>query len=170
MNQTRLGVGDRLRIELALLRVDWVLDGRVPWRVRGQLKGELRANLLAAADSVGTKPAIHQLGNLQDLGASYLGINRGRVDVRGGVWAAVITYAAIQVLAIAVFFAFQAGLLAGGGRGGGYQLLPGFGPFAGTVNQGRMVFSFEILSPAHLILMLSAFLIGGRAWRLLRRG
>jgi hypothetical protein len=170
MNQTRLGVGNRLRIELALLRIDWVLDGRVPWRVRRQVKGELRTNLLAAADSVGTEAAIRQLGSLGELGASYLDVHRGRVDVRRGVSAAVITYAAVQVLAVAVFLAFQAGIFAGGGRGGGYELLPGFGPFAGTVNQGHMVFTFEFLSAAHLMLMLIAFLIGSHTWRLLRRG
>jgi hypothetical protein len=119
MKPTRLGAGDRLRIEAALLRIDWVLDGRVPWRVRRQLKGELRTNLLEAAGSVGTQAGIRQLGSLQELGASYLDVHRGRVDVRRGGWAAVITYPSIQVLAVAVFLAFNAGLFAGGGHGGG---------------------------------------------------
>jgi hypothetical protein len=170
MTPTRLGAGDRLRIEAALLRVDWVLDGRVPWRVRRQLKGELRTNLLEAAGSVGTQVAIRQLGNLQELGVSYLDVHRGRIDVRRGGWAAVITYASIQLLAVAVFLAFNAGLFAGGGRGGGYEVLPGLGPFAGSVHEGRMAFTFEFLSPAHLALMLIAFVVGSRAWRLLNVG
>ena len=46
MNQPKLSFGDRLRIELAVLRIDWELDGRIPWRVRRRLKNELRSNLI----------------------------------------------------------------------------------------------------------------------------
>jgi hypothetical protein len=166
MNQPKLTFGDRLRIELAILRIDWELDGRVPWRVRRRLKSELRSNLIAAAESTGAKAAVSQLGDLRALAASYLEIYRGRLDARRGTWAAVLTYAAIQVLAIAVFLAFQSGIVAGGGHGGSYELLPGFGPFQGSVNHG---FELEILSPAHLVLMAAAFLIGSRAWRALPR-
>lgn len=170
MKQARLGFGDWLRMEWVMLRIDWTLEARVPWRVRRQLKSELRSNLRAASDSVGMKIAIQRLGNLEELGGSYLEVHRGRVNVRAGVWAAVLTYAAIQVVSIAVFRAFSAGIFEGGGRGGGgYEVLPGFGPFAGTVNQGHMVFTWLFLSPAHLLLMLAAFLIGSRAWRLVRR-
>lgn len=167
MNQPNLTLGDRLRIEMAILRIDWELDGRVPWRVRGRLKSELRSNLIAAAESSGAKAAVSQLGDLRALGASYLEIYRGRLDARRGAWAAVITYAAIQVLAIAVFLAFQSGIVAGGGHGGSYEVLPGFGPFQGSVNHG---FELEIFSRAHLVLMVAAFLIGSRAWRALPRG
>jgi hypothetical protein len=166
MNQPKLSFGDRLRIELAILRIDWELDGRIPWRVRRRLKNELRSNLIAAAEPNGAKAAVSQLGDLRAFGASYLEIYRGRVDARRGAWAAVITYAAIQILAVAVFLAFQSGIVAAGGHGGSYELLPGFGPFQGSVNHG---YEMEILSPAHLVLMLAAFLIGSRAWRVLPR-
>jgi len=166
MNPPKLSFGDRLRIELAVLRIDWELDGRIPWRVRRRLKNELRSNLIAATESNGAKSAVSQLGDLRALGASYLEIYRGRVDARRGAWAAVITYAAIQVLAVAVFLAFQSGIVAGGGHGGSYELLAGFGPFQGSVNHG---YEMEILSPAHLVLMLAAFLIASRAWRVLPR-
>ena len=166
MNPPKLSFGDRLRIELAVLRIDWELDGRIPWRVRRRLKNELRSNLIAATESNGAKAAVSQLGDLRVLSASYLEIYRGRVDARRGAWAAVITYAAIQVLAIVVFLAFQSGIVVGGGHGGSYELLPGFGPFQGSVNHG---YEMEILSPAHLVLMLAAFLIGSRAWRVLPR-
>ena len=167
MNQPKRTFGDRLRIELAILRIDWELDGRIPWRVRRRLKSELRSNLIAAAESVGAKAAVSQLGDLRALATSYLDIYRGRVDARRGAWAAVITYAAIQVLAVAVFLAFQSGIVAGGGHGGSYELLPGFGPFQGSVNHG---YEMEILSPAHLVLMAAAFVIGSRAWRALPHG
>ena len=167
MNEPKLSFGERLGIELAILRIDWELDGRIPWRVRRRLKSELRSNLIAAAESVGAKAAVSQLGDLRALATSYLDIYRGRVDARRGAWAAVITYAAIQVLAVAVFLAFQSGIVAGGGHGGSYELLPGFGPFQGSVNHG---YEMEILSPAHLVLMAAAFVIGSRAWRALPHG
>ncbi|TMD35538.1 MAG: hypothetical protein E6I95_03870 [Chloroflexi bacterium] len=167
MNQSRVSFGDRLRIELAILRIDWELDGRIPWRVRRRLKNELRSNLIAAAESNGAMAAVSQLGDLRALGASYLEVYRGRLDARRGAWAAFITYVAVQALAMAVLLAFQSGIAAGGGHGGSYELLPGFGPFQGSVNHG---FEMEILSPAHLVLMLVAFLIGSRAWRALPRG
>lgn len=166
MNQPNLSFGDRLRIELAILRIDWELDGRIPWRIRRRLKNELRSNLVAAAESAGAKAAVSQLGDLGALGASYLEIYRGRLDVRRGAWAALITYVVVQVLAIAVFLAFQSGIVAGGGHGGSYELLPGFGPFQGSVNHG---FEMEVLSPAHLVLMAAAFVVGSRAWRALPR-
>jgi len=44
---------DRLRIELVVRRVDYVLDGRVPMAKRRQIRTELRSNLIEAAQDVG---------------------------------------------------------------------------------------------------------------------
>jgi hypothetical protein len=162
-------MADRLRLEAALMRVDWELDGRIPRRSRRQIKSELRANLIEAAQSVGMKAAIGQLGDLHQLGKSYLEVHRGRIDVRAGAWAALVTYVAIQVVASAVFIAFQSGVLSAGGHGAAYQFLNGFGPFDGSVGDGGKAFSMAIVTPAHLVLMLAAFVIGSRMWRLLRR-
>jgi hypothetical protein len=162
-------MADRLRMEAALMRVDWELDGRIPWRVRRQIKGELRANLNAAAAVVGMTAAVKQLGDLHQLGASYLEVHRGRVDVRAGFWAAFATYVAIQVVAFAVFFAFQGGVLSSGGHSAAYDFFNGFGPFGGSVDNGGRAFSVAILTPAHMVLMAAAFVIGSRMWRLLRR-
>ncbi len=170
MKEEKLRMADRLRLEAALLRVDWELDGRIPGRVRRQIKDELRANLSDAAGVVGMKTAIQQLGDLRALGASYLEVYRGRFDLRRGCTAAFVAYVAIQVVVFAVFFAFQGGVLSSGGHSAAYDFLNGFGPFGGSVGSGGKSFEVSILTPAHLVVMLVAFVIGSRMWRLLRRG
>ena len=57
MNQEVLTKKDRLRIELAVKRVDWELDGRVPRNRRRQIRNELRSNLIEAANEVGAEKA-----------------------------------------------------------------------------------------------------------------
>jgi hypothetical protein len=170
MKEEKYHMADRLRLEAALFRVDWELDGRIPRRVRRQIKDELRANLGEAARLVGMKTAIQQLGDLRALGASYLEVYRGRFDLRAGWTAAFVAYIAVQVVAFAVFMAFQGGVLSSGGHGAAYDLLNGFGPFRGSVGTGGTSFEVAILTPAHVVVMLIAFVIGSRMWRLLRRG
>lgn len=169
MKEEKVPMADRLRLEAALLRVDWELDGRIPGKVRRQILHELRANLREAAAVVGMKAAIQQLGDLRALGASYLEVYRGRVDLRRGSTAALVAYVAVQVVAFAVFFAFQGGVLTSGGHGAAYDFLNGFGPFGGSVGAGGRSFEVALLTPAHVVVMLVAFVIGSRLWRLLGR-
>ena len=154
---------DRARIELAVRRVDWELDGRVPRARRRQIRDELRSNLIEAAERVGAENAVRQLGELSALAASYLELYRGRFDVRAGSFWAFIAYAAIQLLGLALFFAFRAGVAAGGAHGATYsfELWPGFGPFAGRVGAGGNTFEVLLGSPAHLLFVLLAFMVGG---------
>jgi len=170
MNQGGLKMGDRVRIELAVRRVDWVLDGRVPWRRRRQIRDELRANLYEAARDVGAVRAVNHLGDLRTLGRTYLDMYRGRFDFRIGTWAAIAAYAAIQVVSIAVFFAFVAGLAAAHGQGASYSFWAGLGPFGGAVlGPSPGGFEFVLASPAHLLLMAAAFTIGSTYRLLFRR-
>ncbi len=161
MSEPELTRKDRAQIELAVRRVDFKLDGRVPWRRRRQIRAELRSNLVEAARAVGAKAAVRQLGGLDELAASYLEVYRGRFDLRTGAYWAVATYALIQFIGIAVIIAFHAGVAATGSHGGTYsfQLWNGFGPYAGSVT-GDSGFEMTILSPAHLVLVLIAFAIG----------
>lgn len=154
---------DRLRIELAVKRVDWALDGRVPRARRRQILNELRSNLVEAAEQVGAENAVRQLGDLKALASSYLELYRGRFDVRAAAFWSFIAYAAIQLLGLALFLAFRAGVAAGGAHGAGYsfELWPGFGPFAGKVSAGDNTFEVLLGSPAHLLFVLIAFMIGG---------
>jgi hypothetical protein len=157
---------DRVRIEWAVRRVDFVLDARVPRSRRRQIRDELRSNLAEAAQQVGAREAVRQLGDLHPLAASYLDIYRGRFDFRAGSLAALATYAALQILALAIFIAFSSGVLAAGGHGASYALWSWFGPFGGSASSRG--FELLVLSPAHVVLMAIAFAIG-TSHRLLRR-
>lgn len=157
---TELSRKDRLWIELAVQRVDWTLDARVARAKRREIRDELRSNLVAAAQRVGAKEAVRQLGDLAALARSYVEVYRSPWDFRAGTWAMAITYFALGLLSLIIFFAFSAGVTAGGGHPGSYSLWSWFGPFQGSAS-GH---SFEVTlgSPAHLVLMGIAFLIGSR--------
>jgi hypothetical protein len=161
----------RLRLETAIQKLDWHLDGRVPRGRRRQIREELRAHLAESAQVQGPAEAVRQLGDIRKLAAEYLAVDAGRVDLRAGTWAAIIMFAALQAIGVAIFLAFVAGVDAAGGHGHyGYsaELIRGFGPFAGSVG-GLTAYEMSFLTPAHIVLMAVAFLIGSRAWRLSRR-
>jgi hypothetical protein len=162
MNQVALTKKDRLRIELAVRTVDWELDGRVPRARRRQIRNELRANLVEAAQGVGAENAVRQLGDLSAMAHSYLDLYRGRFDFRAGAVWALVAYMAIEVLGLALLIAFNAGIAAGGSHGGSYsfELWPGFGPFAGQVSANGNTFQVLLASPAHVLLVWVAFMIG----------
>jgi hypothetical protein len=162
MNQGALTKKDRLRIDLAIRKVDWELQGRVPMARRRQLRTELRSNLSEAAQQVGAEKAVEQLGDLKALADSYLELYRGRFDFRAGAFWSFVTYVAIQLLGFALFFAFHAGVVAGGSHGGSYsfEFWPGFGPFAGKVSANGNTFEVLLASPAHVLMVWAAFMIG----------
>ena len=162
MNQVAPTKKDRLRIELAVRTVDWELDGRVPRARRRQIRNELRSNLVEAAERVGAENAVRQLGDLSAMAHSYLELYRGRFDFRAGAFWAFITYMAIELLGLALMIAFNAGVAAGGSHGGSYsfEVWPGFGPFAGKVSANGSTFQVLLASPAHVLLVWVAFMIG----------
>jgi hypothetical protein len=171
MNQEALTKKDRMRIELAVKKIEWELDGRVPRAKKRQVLNELRSNLTEAADQVGAEQAVKQLGDPKALAKSYLELYRGRFDVRAGVFWAVIAYFAVQFLGLALFFAFRAGVAAGGAHSASYEFgpWPGFGPFAGKVGAGGNTFEVLLGSPAHILIVLIAFAIGSTYRRVFAR-
>jgi hypothetical protein len=167
MNEGALTKKDRMRIELAVRKIDWELDGRIPRARRRQILNELRSNLTEAAQQVGVEQAVQQLGDLKALANSYLELYRSRFDARAGAFWAFIAYAAIQLLGFALFLGFRAGVLAAGAHGASYsfEFWPavtgaGFGPFAGKVGADGNTFEILIGSPAHLLIVALAFAIG----------
>ena len=116
---------------------------------------------------MGAKKAVQQLGDLHALAMSYVEVYRGRWDFRTGSVAALVTYAAIQVLALAISFAFSSGVIAGGGHPASYSLWSGFGPFEGSAPAHS--YDLVIFSPGHLLLMAIAFVIGSAHRLILRR-
>jgi len=69
---------------------------------------------------------------------------------------------AIELLGFALMIAFNAGIAAGGSHGGSYsfEVWPGFGPFAGKVSANGNTFQVLFASPAHVLLVWVAFMIG----------
>ena len=171
MNQVALTKKDRMHIELAVKKIDWELDGRVPRAKRRQILNELRSNLTEAAQHVGGEQAVEQLGDLKTLARSYLEIYRSRFDLRAGVFWMAIAYFVVQLLGLVLFLAFRAGVAAGGSHGASYsfELWLGFGPFAGKVGAGGNTFEVLIGSPAHILIMAAAFAIGSTYRGLLAR-
>ena len=170
MSDQELSRKDRMRIELAVRRVDYALDGRVPWRKRRQVRDELRSNLIEAAKEVGAEAAIQQLGDLNALKASYLELYRGRFDFHTGAYWAVATYAVIQLIGIIVIVAFHAGVAASGAHGTySFEFWNGLGPYGGSVSSSGTSFTMTIISPATSLLMLVAWAIGS-SLRTIRSG
>lgn len=159
---TALSKKDRILIELTVRRIDFKLDGRVPWRKRRQVRDELRANLLEAARDKGAAVAVKELGSLDAIADSYLDVYRGRFDLQTGSYWALAMYAAIQIVGIAVIVAFHAGVAASGTHSGtfSFNVWNGFGPYSGSVSGNGQSFEMTIASPAHIALMLVAFAIG----------
>jgi len=159
---TALSKKDRILIELTVRRIDFKLDGRVPWRKRRQVRDELRANLLEAARDKGAAVAVKDVGSLHAIADSYLDVYRGRFDFQTGSYWALAMYAAIQIVGIAVIVAFHAGVAATGTHSGtfSFNVWNGFGPYSGSVSGNGQSFEMTIASPAHMALMLVAFAIG----------
>lgn len=151
---------DMLWIDLAVHRVDWTLDARVSRAKRREIRDELRANLVAAAQKVGAREAVRQLGDLDALARSYVEVYRSPWDFRAGTWAMAITYFVLGILSLIIFFAFSAGVSARGGHPASYSIWSWFGPFQGSA--ATHGFEITLGSPAHLVLMAIAFLIGSR--------
>jgi hypothetical protein len=166
---------DRLRVERAI----WVLDtlnGDLPGRRRKAIRNELRADLWASAQEVGTAEAIRRLGNLRRLSAEYSDAEYGEDAPRprwlkGIFWGALTDFVLMFVTA-AQLAAFEAGLLAAGPGAGEYEYRPlGWGPIYNTTYDDEGFTGFYLdLVPALLpyaAVQVVAFVVGGRMWRAL---
>jgi hypothetical protein len=169
---------DRLRVERAI----WVLDtlnGDLPGRRRKAIRAELRADLRASAQDVGTVEAIRRLGDLRLLSAGYGDAEYGEEGPRPrylkGIFWTALAEVVLMFVTMAQVFAFDAGLLAAGPGAGAYRFraLAGWGPVYETTYDDEGFTSFFLdFTPALLpfaCVLLVAFLVGGRMWRALPR-
>jgi hypothetical protein len=170
-------LADRLRVERAI----WVLDtfnGDLPGRRRKAIRAELRADLWASAQDVGTAEAIRRLGDLRRLSAGYADAEYGEEGPRPrylkGIFWTVITEFVLMFVTLAQIQAFDAGLQEAGPGAGEYEYRPlRWGPIYETTYDEEGFTGFLLdFTPALLpyaLVLLVAFLVGGRMWRALPR-
>lgn len=169
---TRISVVDRLRIE----RVVWSLDQQLydlPTRVRVAARRDVRGNLLAAADDVGTGVAIQRLGAPSTLAQEYLSAEYGDRPRPSWMGAAVflLTTAFLGTTLLSELgFAFRDGLLAAQPKLTGtfayeglryLQTATTFTAANGTVTQ-----SGGALTPLAYLVMAAGAAYFGKLWRL----
>jgi hypothetical protein len=155
-----------LRIEAAIKNVDWQLQGWVPGRRRRQIRDELRANLREAAGDVGYEEAVRRLGGLRELAAEYLEAERRRVNIRAGIFSALVVFEALALLWYCMLASFRAG--ADAGRAGMAEASVGPFSFSGDPGLGGASYGLDVAWPLWVLLPLLAFVSGSQAWRLLR--
>jgi hypothetical protein len=165
---------DRLRIE----RTVWTLDAYVqdlPGRSRRAIRREMRANLRAAAEEVGSEQAIRRLGNLRRLAADYLDAEYG--DGPRPHWGkAVFWVVAVEVVILGLLLAghsaFIAGIEAADPRPDGTYNWHGLSALGvgGTVSYEDGAFAGIGIwfTQWFLLYLLGATVLGGRLWRLPR--
>ena len=170
---TNLTLVDRLRIESRV----WALDQQLydlPRRQRIATRREVRSNLVAAAQSVGTRQALANLGTTRQLAEEYLTARYGPAP-RASWWsAAIFLLTAVLVLTSILSDAAQAfadGLLAASPDASGTFTWAGVAMLQSdveyTIHNGQVEFVGGALTPlAYVFLALGAVAVG-RLWRLL---
>ena len=126
---TKLSLMDRLRIEGRV----WSLDQQLydlPRKRRIATRREVRSNLVSAAQSVGTRQALTNLGTSRELAEEYLTAQFGPAPRASWMAAAVFLLTAVLILTSILFDAAQAfadGLVAASPHASGVFSWPGIG-------------------------------------------
>lgn len=162
---------DRLRVERAV----WTLDAYLadlPRRSRVAQRREVRANLRAAADDVGTTEALRRLGSLRRLAAGYLAAEFG--ESRPPVWKAGAAWLLLAVLVLdelvaAGQAAYGDGVRAANPHAAGTFTAPGFAHLTqGTTylfSDGGYTASGGAFTPLMYVFLAVGFVLCARLWR-----
>jgi hypothetical protein len=164
---------DRMRIE----RATWTVDARLqdlPRSSRIAKRRELRLNLRAAAEDVGARQAVRQLGDLHRLASDYLAAEYGEAARRPSWTAAALTFllmdAAMLILSYLVTSIFRAGVIAADGQATGSYHWHGLPYLLSderfTFANGSSTSDGGAWTPLVYLLFLAATVIAGRLWRL----
>jgi hypothetical protein len=170
---TNLTLLDRLRIEGRV----WALDQQLydlPRKQRIATRREVRSNLVSAAQSVGTRAALANLGTTRELAEEYLTAQYGPGPRASWLSAAVFLMTTVLILTSALTDAanaFADGLVAASPNTTGTFHWPGISLLQTeveyTVNDGQVHLVGGALTPlAYVLLMIGAVAVG-RLWRLL---
>lgn len=163
---------DRIRIE----RLVWTLDQRLydlPYRSRIARRREVRQNLLAAAQDVGTTQALHRLGSSYQLAEEYLTAQYGAHPRHS--WVAAVYAAAFIPLALNFFMSeatsgHQAAITSASPHVTGTFTVPGISflqhAIVYTFTDGHASFTGGNWTTVCYLLWLTATILAGRLWRL----
>lgn len=155
------------RTEAAVKSVDWRLEGWVSRRRRREIRNELRANLAAAAEQVGPAEAVRRLGSLRALANEYLETERRVVNLRAGTFAALLVFGTVGLFWLVMTQSFRAGFQASvTARPSG-----SLGPVSYSGDPSLGAYNYTLTMPWYIWLGATAiaFMLGARAWQLLRR-
>ena len=166
---------DRLRIE----RAAWSLDQRLydlPRKTRIAHRRELRANVLAAAEDLGTSVALRDVGDVATLAKDYREAAFGTGPRHSWTAAGLFLFTATIVLTSMLFDAsegFGAGVLAGNPSASGTYRWGGI-PYLQnevvyTVGRGDYRFIGGAFTPLTWLLLAAGTIAVGRLWRALPR-
>lgn len=175
---------DHLRIEFAIVRVD-VMISALSLERQEEILGELRTNLRAASDQMGSAEAVRRLGGLRRLARNYLDVEYGDPGPRprwliGILWVFVVVGVLLAV-AFAGSLGFVHGVLAADPQASGTYAWHALAPVVsedfvfsgGRPHSFGVAFSAPVLAVPAAALGAAVFAIGARAWRCLplwRRG
>ncbi|GAB3669127.1 hypothetical protein GCM10027589_36190 [Actinocorallia lasiicapitis] len=166
---------DRLRIE----RLVWTLDQYLydlPWSSRVGKRREVRANLMTAAQEVGTTTALRRLGGSRRLAEEYLRAEFG--DGPRHSWIAAFYFAGAVPLVLNFFLSeaaagFEQGVTATAPDATGTFTWQGISYLQSsltyTFNHGQSTHTGGAWTPLTYVLLLSGMVACGRLWRLLPR-
>jgi hypothetical protein len=159
-----------LAIELTVWRIDRRLRRDVPFSARRAIRSDVRANLQAAANELGTEEALRRFGDMPKVAEEYrtAAARPDAVRVDRGVRAALLTLVALLVLTlvriptlgmVTTFDAFT-------NEQEWHVQLWRLGELSGDIAT-RTLFEATVYSYAFILFPVLAFLVGSRAWRYL---
>jgi hypothetical protein len=168
----------RALIEATLAQLSWKLRRTTSPGRRREVRRDLRAHLLTAADDGGSREAIRRLGDLDALGEEYAEAERGRPPeprYRAGLIAAIVVWVLVVLadgrrllddhgLNVAQRGDFDPWSWTAGTPNGKLELFRVFG----DVEHG-LLFEVEMYRLGYIVFPLLAFVLGSRLWRAWRR-
>ena len=167
-----MNVVDRLRIERAVYSYTWWLDLRgASARRRRELRRELRANLLAAAEHSTARSAVRSLGSTRDMAAQATPPDPTAPRWNVGASAAIATAAVVLFVELLCALAWWDGAMAANATGaltGRMTLFPGSSLRHETLPGGGISLMFQ---PGWLFAAVGVltFVLAARPWRALNR-
>ena len=170
---TNLTLLDRLRIESRV----WALDQQLydlPRKQRIATRREVRSNVVSAAESVGTRTALTNLGTTKQLAEEYLQAQFGPAPRASWLSAAVFLLTGVLLLTSLLTSAAQAfgdGIVAASPHATGHFSWPGIAHLQTgveyTLRDGRVDFVGGALAPLSYLLLVFGAVAVGRLWRLI---